>query len=812
MKAKETVILSFILLAVLLLATQLFEKPKTPPPSPPSPPQAQEEEYKLQYACDPDGPPELLFPFCNTSLSDEDRVTDVISRLTISEKFEQLINTAANVSRLGIPDYQWWGEGLHGVAVSPSVHFGGSTPVATSFPLPILSSASFNKTLWNKIGQVTSTEGRAIYNNGRSGVSYWSPNINIARDPRWGRTQETIGEDPKVASTYSVYFVKGLQEQGDYDPNQPRKEAPRRLKISACCKHFTAHDLDKWKDYDRDHFDAKVTLQDLEDTYNPPFKSCVKEGQSSGLMCSYNRLNGIPMCTDYDLLTLTVRNQWDFEGYIVSDCDAVALIHDYINYAPTPEDAVSYVMLAGMDLNCGSTLLVHGMDALERKLIWEGLIDMRLRYLWSVRMRLGLFDGKPSTLPFGSLGLADICTDDHQQLALDAARQSLVLLKNDKENLPWKKVKGLKLAVIGPHANATEEMLGNYEGIPCKFISPLEGLSTALSGHSAMIVHEPGCVDVVCNTSSLISAAESAAKEADAVVLVVGISQLQEKEARDRLTLLLPGYQQQLVETVVEAASGRPVVLVVLSGGPLDVSFAKEDPRVHSILWAGYPGMSGGQAIADVIFGAVNPGGRLTQQWYYENYTNIDMSNMNMRPNKTTGYPGRTYRFFTDTPIWEFGHGLSYSEFSYSRFTAPKSLMAPPLRHQLCNSDRAVRKSGLKCLDEEKGACEDSIFHVRLSVRNEGPVSGDHAVLLFAKSPSSGVDGAPLKQLVSFERVHLEPGTEQEVVFKVNPCEDLGIVGDDGIRTVPLGVHTLMVGDVHHQLTIEDWSSGHEQL
>lgn len=802
MKAKETVILSSILLGVLLLATQVFEKPAR-------------KVYKLQHACDPDGPQDFLFPFCNTSMSDEDRITDLISRLTVYEKIEQLVNTAANVSRLGIPAYEWWGEGLHGVAVSPSVHFGGSTPTATSFPLPILSSASFNKTLWNKIGQVTSTEGRAIYNQGRSGVTYWSPNINIARDPRWGRTQETLGEDPKVASMYAVYFVKGLQE-GDYNHTQPQQAAsgrgPRRLKISACCKHFTAHDLDQWKDYDRNHFDAKVTEQDLEDTYNPSFKSCVKEGQSSGLMCSYNRLNGIPMCTDYDLLTLTVRNQWDFDGYIVSDCDAVALIHDYINYAPTPEDAVSYVMLAGMDLNCGTTTLVHGLAALEKKLIWEGLIDMHLRNLFSVRMRLGLFDGNPTTLPYGLLGPDDICTDDNQHLALEAARQGLVLLKNEKQALPWKKVHGLKLAVIGPHANATQEMLGNYEGIPCKFTSPLQGLSTGLSDHSPRIIFQPGCSDAACEDASLISAAKSAAAQADAVVLVVGISQQQEKEARDRISLLLPGHQQSLVETVVEAAAGRPLVLVILSGGPLDVSFAKEDPRIQSIVWAGYPGMAGGQAIADVIFGLINPGGRLSQSWYYENYTNIDMSNMNMRPNASAGYPGRTYRFFTDTPIWEFGYGLSYSDFSYSRFTAPHSLMAPPLRHQLCSSDRAVLKSNLNCLDQEKGACKDSSFHVRVSVRNDGPLSGDHSVLLFSKPPSSGVGGVPLKQLVSFERVHVESGAEQEVVFKVNPCEDLGTVGDDGIRTVALGVHTLMVGAVHHPLTIEKWSVGHEEF
>lgn len=792
MKTTETVILVCMLLAVMLLATQ-FQPPKLV-------------DYKLEYACDG-----VWFPFCNTSMSDEDRITDLISRLTISEKVAQLVNTAPNVSRLGLPAYQWWGEGLHGVAVSPSVHFGGNVPAATSFPLPILTSASFNRSLWNKIAQVTSTEARAIYNQGRSGLTYWSPNINIARDPRWGRTQETVGEDPKLASVYAASFVRGLQEEGEYDHNE-EAQSPKRLKISACCKHFTAHDLDRWKHYDRDHFNAQVTQQDLEDTYNLPFESCVKEGKASSLMCSYNRVNGIPMCANYELLTLTVRNQWGFDGYIVSDCDAVALIHDYIHFAPSLEDAVSDVMLAGMDLNCGTTTLLHGLRALRKKLIWKGLIDTHLRNLFRVRMRLGMFDGNPKRLPYGLLGPEAVCTEENQHLALEAARQSLVLLKNDNNALPWKKTRGLKLAVIGPHANATREMLGNYEGYPCEYVTPLQGLSKVLSNHAPNIVYQRGCYDATCERTGLIIAAERAAAEADAVVLVVGLSQAQEKEGHDRISLFLPGHQWALISTVVEAAAGRPVVLVILSGGPVDVSFANEDPRIQSIIWAGYPGQAGGQAIADVIFGLVNPGGRLSQSWYYENYTKTDMSNMNMRPNATTGYLGRTYRFFTGTPIWEFGHGLSYSNFSYTLIAAPLSIVAPHLRHQLCSSDRAIMKSNLNCLDEEKGACKDASFHVRVSVRNNGPFKGGHVVLLFSKPPSSGVDGTPLKQLVSFERVqHLEPGAQLEVVFTVNPCKDLGTVGADGIRTVGLGEHTLMVGAERRVLTVEKWSSRHRE-
>ncbi|KAH9562815.1 hypothetical protein CY35_05G092000 [Sphagnum magellanicum] len=650
-----------------------------------------------------------------------------------------------------------------------------------------------------------------MYNQGRSGLSYWSPNINIVRDPRWGRTQETPGEDPKLTSTYAVYFVKGLQE-GHYDGSQIHTAGgPKRLKVSACCKHFTAHDLDSWKGYDRNYFDAKVSLQDLEDTYNPPFKSCVKEGQSSSLMCSYNRLNGIPMCTHYELLTLTVRNIWGFNGYIVSDCDAVALIHEYIHYAPTPEDAVSYVLLAGMDLNCGTTVLYHAQAALDKGLIWEELINMHLRNLFSVRMRLGMFDGDPETLPFGSLGPSDVCTTGHQNLALEAAQQSIVLLKNARSTLPWNKTKKFKLAVIGPHGNATQEMLGNYEGIPCKFTSPLDGITALFGGNGQSVIYAPGCADATCRDGNLFPSAVTAASEADAVVLFVGLSQAQESEGRDRESLRLPGKQEELISTVLDAVNGRPVVLVILSGGPVDVSFANDDQRVGGILWAGYPGQAGGQAIAEIIFGDVNPGGRLALSWYHENYTQMDMSNMQMRPDLSAGYQGRTYRFFMGSPIWEFGYGLSYSKFSHAIVEAPSTLTAPTLHQQLCHKDVSNSLKTVQCSKEDKDACEDLYFKVRVRVKNEGPMDGSHSVLLFSKSPLAGSNGTPFKQLVGFQRVQLESGSEEEVIFLVSFCIDLGSVKADGVQTLDIGTHTIIAGTAHHPIIIEAAHSDHEQ-
>jgi beta-D-xylosidase 4 len=359
--------------------------------------------------------------------------------------------------------------------------------------------------------------------------------------------------------------------------------------------------------------------------------------------------------------------------------------------------------ISGMDLNCGTTVLNHAQAALDKGLIWEELINMHLRNLFAVRMRLGMFDGDPGTLPFGSLGPSDVCTTDHQNLALEAARQGIVLLKNDRSTLPWKKIKRFKLAVIGPHGNSTQEMLGNYEGIPCKFISPLDGITALFGGDGENVIYAPGCADASCEDGSLIQSAATAASEADAVVLFVGLSQAQESEGRDRESLLLPGMQQELISTVVNAVSGRPFVVVILSGGPVDVSFIKEDDRVGSILWAGYPGQAGGQAIAEVIFGDVNPAGRLALSWYHENYTQMDMSNMQMRPDLSLGYPGRTHRFFTGSPIWEFGYGLSYSQFSHVIVEAPSTITAPTLHQHLCHKDASNSLMAMECLTEDTG-------------------------------------------------------------------------------------------------------------
>ncbi|KAA8546645.1 hypothetical protein F0562_003124 [Nyssa sinensis] len=568
-----------------------------------------------QFPCKP--PNHNSYPFCNTSLPISTRAQSLISLLTLSEKIQQLSNNATRISRLGIPAYEWWSESLHGLATNgPGVTFNGTIQSATSFPQVLLTAAAFNRTLWNLIASAIAVEARAMYNVGQAGLTFWAPNINIFRDPRWGRGQETPGEDPMVASAFAIEFVRGFQGQNwRFDGGNRYGFGEKRvlrgdggsdgLMLSACCKHFTAYDLESWGMFSRYNFNAVVTEQDLEDTYQPPFRSCIQQGKASCLMCSYNEVNGIPACAQQDLLQ-KVRAEWGLKGYITSDCDAVATVFEFQNYTKNPEDAVADVLKSGVDINCGTYFLRHTQSAIEQGKVQEKDIDRALFNLFSVQLRLGLFDGDPKKGPFGKLGPKDVCTSEHKTLALEAARQGIVLLKNDKKFLPLKKNSISSLAVVGPMANETK-LGGGYTGVPCKPESLLDGIQAYVKKTS----YASGCLDgVPCSSNTGFMEAVSIARDAEFVILVAGLDLSQETEDRDRYSLLLPGYQMSLVTTIA-AVSEKPLVLVITGGGPLDISFAEEDPRIASILWIGYPGEAGGKALAEVIFGHYNPGGRL---------------------------------------------------------------------------------------------------------------------------------------------------------------------------------------------------------
>ncbi|XP_076917758.1 beta-xylosidase/alpha-L-arabinofuranosidase 2-like [Bidens hawaiensis] len=737
-------------------------------------------QYTPSYACDIDRNPSLKeFAFCNTSLDVSTRVNDLVKRMTLQEKSGSIVSVADKIDRLGIPSYGWWSEALHGVSdTGPATWFNRTVvPGATSYPQVILTAASFNESLFYTIAKVVSDEARAMYNEGVAGLTFWSPNVNIFRDPRWGRGQETPGEDPVLTSRYGVAYVKGLQETGDQNKD--------RLKVGACCKHYTAYDLDNWTSVDRFHFNAVVTKQDLEDTYNPPFKSCVFDANVASVMCSFNKLNGKPTCGDKELLQDTVRGEWKLNGYISSDCDSLEVMMKDQKWAKTPEEVAADALNAGLDLNCGDSLKNFTEKAVKRGLVRESAVDRAVTNNFITLMRLGFFDGNPNKQIFGKLGKQDICTQANQDLAREAARQGIVLLKNSLGSLPLVPSDIKTLAVIGPNANATKAMTGNYAGVPCKYTTPLQGLSEAVR-----TVYEPGCTDVKCASTHLFEKAKTAASNADAVVLVMGTDLSIEHEALDRIEIDLPGEQNLLVSEVAYSARG-PVILAIMSGGGMDVTFAKCNPKISSILWMGLPGQEGGGALADVVYGRYNPGGRLPMTWYPRSYADsVSMTNMNMRADSATGYPGRSYRFYRGETVYPFGYGLSYTLYVHHLIKAPSHLSVPITKaHTFFNATNDV--------------CNGLTFNADIMVTNIGKMTGSHTILLFSYPPQV-IHDSPHKQLLDFKKVQLGPWERASVNFTIDVCKQMSVVDKDGTRKVALGRHVLQIGDLKHYISLKN--------
>ncbi|KAK3438059.1 hypothetical protein EUGRSUZ_F02442 [Eucalyptus grandis] len=720
---------SLPLLIVLISVATLLSPPATSAQPPP-------------FSCDPSGPSTTSFPFCNASLPISQRAQDLVYRLTLDEKISQLVSSAPTIPRLGIPAYEWWSESLHGVSESgPGIRFNGTIRSATSFPQVILTAASFDANLWYRIGQAIGTEARAVYNSGQAkGMTFWAPNINIFRDPRWGRGQETPGEDPLVTGKYAVSYVRGVQGDAFQGGGNPRGS----LQASACCKHFTAYDLDNWKGVNRFVFDARL---------------------------SYGR-------------------------YITSDCGGVAIIYENQGYAETPEDAVADVLKAGMDVNCGDYLKRHTKSTVEQKKVSVSEINRALHNLFSVRMRLGLFDGDPKKQPFGNIGPDQVCSQKHQDLALEAARSGIMLLKNIEKRLPLQRTESMSLAVIGPNANNAWKLLGNYAGPPCKSVTLLQ----ALQNYVKDTRYQPGCDDVECSSPQIAQAME-VAKAADHVVLIMGLDQTQERENFDRVDLVLPGRQQEFITTVAQATK-KPVILVILCGGPVDIRFARDDQNIGSILWAGYPGEAGGMALSEIIFGEYNPGGRLPVTWYPREFTTVPMTDMRMRPEPSTGYPGRTYRFYQGQSVFEYGYGLSYTEHSYKFISVTKVLfyLNQSPKSQLDEaSDDSPRYRPVS--DLGAAFCKKSNFVVTVEVKNHGDMVGKHPVLLFVRhaKPSSR---SPVKQLVAFQSVELKGGETVEVRLALNPCDHLSRADENGVMILEEGRRFLRVGDQEYPIDV----------
>ncbi|KAF3674907.1 putative beta-D-xylosidase 7 [Capsicum annuum] len=750
------------------------------------------ESIRPPFSCDSSNKVTSSFPFCNAALPISQRANDVVSRLTVDEKVLQLVNGAPEIPRLGISAYEWWSEGLHGVSRhGKGTLFNGTIKAATQFPQIILTASTFDEDLWYRIAQAIGREARAMYNAGQlKGLTLWAPNINILRDPRWGRGQETAGEDPMMVGKYAVAYVRGIQG----DSFEGGKLQDGHLQASACCKHFISQDLDNWNNFSRYTFDAHVLKQDLADSFEPPFKSCVEQGKASSVMCAYNLVNGIPNCANFDLLTTIARGQWGLQGYIVSDCDAVDKIYTAQHYAKEPEDAVAATLKAGMDVNCGSHLKTYTKSALEKKKVQESDIDRALHNLFSMRMRLGLFNGDPSKLEYGDISAAEICSQEHRALALEAARNGIVLLKNSDRFLPLSKMNTKSLAVIGPKANDSEVLLGNYEGYSCKNVTLLQGLQ----GYVPNTMYHPGCNFINC-TSAAINEAVDIAKKADYVVLVMGLDQTIEREQQDRSELGLPGMQEKLITAIAQSAS-KPVILVLMCGGPVDVSFAKDNQKIGGILWVGYPGEGGAAALTEIIFGEHNPGGKLPVTWYPKEFSKVPMNDMRMRPVASNGYPGRTYRFYNGPKVFEFGYGLSYTNYSYSfASVSQNTLQFKNLKVNKTTENRSALNIAVSDIGPE--VCNKATISVKVAVKNQGEMAGKHPVLLFLRY-CKAEDEVPRKSLIGFKSVNLKAGENTQTTFDVKPCEHFTRANTDGSLVIDEGKYLLLVGNGEYPVTV----------
>ena len=667
----------------------------------------------------------------NPDLPFERRAADLVSRMTLEEKVSQMQDVAPPIDRLGIPRYNWWNEALHGVARSG---------LATSFPQAMGIAGTWDDSLIYRMATVISDEARAkhheyVRHGSREryqGLTFWSPNINLFRDPRWGRGQETYGEDPFLTGRLAVQFIRGME--GD---------DPRYLKTVATVKHFAVH---SGPEPARHTFDAVVGERDLRESYLPHFAAGMREGGAYSLMCAYNRVLGSPACGSDLLLHNILRGEWGFSGYVVSDCGAINDIYERHKVAPTAAAASALAVKAGTDLECGN-VYANLVAAVRQGLITEQAIDTAVIRLFLARFRLGMFD-PPERVRWAQIPFSVLDQPAHRALARQVARESIVLLKNAGSLLPLRKDVGT-IAVIGPNADDRRMLLGNYEGSPADSITPLRGIREAVSP-GTRVRYARGSDLVVPGDSGFAEAAR-AAEQADVVVLCLGLTaQLEGEEMSvetpgflggDRTRIDLPDAQERLLERIV--AVGKPTVLVLMSGSAVAVNWAQE--HVPAIVEAWYGGQAAGSALADVLFGDYNPAGRLPVTFY----TSVD----DLPPFDDYRMAGRTYRFFKGTPLYPFGDGLSYTTFAY----------------------RNLRTSSARL------RAADTLI-VRVDVTNTGRRAGDEVAQLYVRHLGSRVE-RPIEDLRGFRRITLKPGETRTVEFAL-PASSLAYWSPDTHRWV----------------------------
>ena len=674
------------------------------------------------------------------------RAAALVAQMTLEEKVSQTLYNAPAIERLGIPAYNWWNEALHGVARAGT---------ATLFPQTIGIAAAFDEELVGRMAETIATEARAKYNAQKKagdrdiykGLTFWSPNVNIFRDPRWGRGQETYGEDPYLTSRMGVRFIEGLQ--GD-DPDY--------LKAAACAKHFAVHSGPEGL---RHSFDAVVSRQDLYETYLPAFKACVQEAKVEAVMGAYNRTNGEPCCGSKTLLQDILRKEWGFEGHVVSDCWAILDFHENHKVTKTPLESAAMAMNNGCDLNCGC-MFPNLRDAVRGGYVDEARLDEAVTNLMECRMKLGLFE-EEGKVSFDAIGYDQVDTKENRALNLEISRKSLVLLKNEDHLLPLDKTKIRSIGVIGPNADSRKALVGNYEGTASRYVTVLEGIEDYV-GEDVRVYYSEGCHLYRDRTSNLaqaddrMSEVRAVCEVSDVVVVVLGLDSGIEGEqgdagnefaSGDKKDLKFPGLQPEVLRVAYE--SGKPVILVSMTGSAMALSWEAE--HIPAIIQAWYPGSQGGRAVAELIFGAYSPEGKLPVTFPYTTEELPEFTDYAMK--------GRTYRYMENDALYPFGYGLSYTSF-------------------------AQKETALDTQSIEEGGT----VTVTVAVQNTGAMAGGQTLQVYVKALRENTPNAQLKGL---QKVYLQPGEEKTVRIAL-PETAFGLYNEEGECMLEAGDYAVYAG------------------
>lgn len=676
------------------------------------------------------------------TLSFEERAADLASKMTLEEKVYQTLHGALAIERLGVKAYNYWNEALHGVA---------RAGVATVFPQAIGLAATFDEDFIERVAEVISDEGRAKFNAQQKysdydiykGLTFWSPNVNIFRDPRWGRGHETFGEDPYLTSRLGVRFIEGMQGKDE-----------KYMKVAACAKHFAVH---SGPEDIRHSFNAEVTEQDLRETYLPAFKACVKEANVEVVMGAYNRTNGEPCCGSKSLLVDILRGEWEFNGHVTSDCWAIKDFHEFHMVTANAVESVALAMNNGCDLNCGN---IYGnlLKAVEQGLVKEETIERAVTRLLATRMKLGLFDA-PEKVPYNAISYDVVDCKKHKEINEEAARKSIVLLKNENQMLPLKKEAIKTIGVIGPNANNRKALVGNYEGTASEYITILEGIQNYV-GEDIRVMFSEGCHLCKNKTQGLaqqndrISEVRAVAECSDVIIACMGLDASLEGEegdegnefaSGDKPNLDLPGLQEDVLKVLVE--TGKPIVLVLLSGSALAVNYA--DENIPAILQGWYPGARGGKAIAEILFGEFSPEGKLPVTYYRTTEELPEFTDYSMK--------NRTYRYMKKEALYPFAYGLSYTN--------------------------------IICSNESIQGGEEE-FTVKATLTNEGNMDSGETLQVYVKACQENV---PNWQLKALKKVNLKAGEKADLSVKITTA-DFALYNQEGKKILHPGDYEVYVG------------------